>query len=94
MEVLASSRVGSTTNIKHQAGGGEVRIHDSRVEYRVGSRVDSMANIKVTILPLLLLLLLLLLMALPLPLLLSLLLLLVLLLLIPLSLLLLPFSRQ
>merc|ERR1712126_231928 len=33
-------------NIRHSAGGGDVKIHDEKVEFRVGSRVGSLANVK------------------------------------------------
>ena len=29
------SRVGSTKNLRHQAGGGNVRIHNEKLEFKV-----------------------------------------------------------
>ena len=41
-----TSRVGSTKNMGHRPGGGNVQIHDEKVEVQVGSRIGSLANVK------------------------------------------------
>lgn len=36
----------ATKNLKHKAGGGKVQIHNEKVEFKVTSRIGSLANVK------------------------------------------------
>ena len=38
--------MGSKKNINHQPGGGNVEIHNEKLDFQVGSRIGSLANVK------------------------------------------------
>ena len=40
------AKIGSTVNIKHQAGGGAVKIRHDKLEWQVGSKGGSLDNVK------------------------------------------------
>jgi len=40
------SKIGSTKNMKHRPGGGQIKIHHEKLEIKATSRVGSLANVK------------------------------------------------